>query len=211
MAKTDNIRDLYHLCADSRDLIDQSAVLMSGSGVACAGHKDQIAKSRKAVAKSREQITRTRVKQRLRCAHPRLLDAIERPVLFRGLAQQLLNLVRSDCIDASETASGGAGLVQPDFAIRGHVDRVFRSVIALAGRAIRLHEPEIAMRMVRGAPIKVQIVPQRSAGPLHFFIGQLQAWLENRLDPCDAALKRVAFIERLLNAVAAGKKRVDDV
>ncbi|HEX5847018.1 MAG TPA: hypothetical protein VFY53_12330 [Rhodoplanes sp.] len=52
MAKTDNIRDSYHLCADSRDLIDQSAVLISGSGVACAGHKDQIAKSRKAVEKA---------------------------------------------------------------------------------------------------------------------------------------------------------------
>ncbi len=64
MAKTDSVRHSHRLCADTRDLIDQSAVLISGAGVACAVHKDQIAKSKEAVAKSREQITRTRVKQR---------------------------------------------------------------------------------------------------------------------------------------------------
>jgi hypothetical protein len=70
------------------------------------------------------------------------------------------------------------------------------------------------MRMIRGAPIEVQIVTQRSARPLHPFIGESKAWHENRLDPFDAALERVAslvFTERLLDAAAAGEKRVDDV
>jgi hypothetical protein len=48
--------------ADSRDLIDQSAVLISSSDVACAVHKDQMAKSSEAIEKSREQISRLGVK-----------------------------------------------------------------------------------------------------------------------------------------------------
>jgi hypothetical protein len=57
----DFVRDTKRLCADSRDLIDQSALLISGSGTACAVHKDQIEKTKQAVARSRRQISRLRV------------------------------------------------------------------------------------------------------------------------------------------------------
>lgn len=48
MGKSDFVRSTNRLCADSRDLIDQSAALVSGSDTACAVHKDQIAKSKEA-------------------------------------------------------------------------------------------------------------------------------------------------------------------
>lgn len=58
MGKSDFVRSTNRLCADSRDLIDQSAALVSGLDTACAVPNDQIAKSKEAVAKSREQISR---------------------------------------------------------------------------------------------------------------------------------------------------------
>lgn len=63
MVKPNSIRDTKQLCAD-HDLIDQSARLISGSGAACAAHKDQIEKAREAVTKSRKQISRLRLKGR---------------------------------------------------------------------------------------------------------------------------------------------------
>ena len=60
MANAKSVRSAARLCADSRDLIEQSEILLIGSGAACAVHKDQIEKSRKAVSKSREQISRLR-------------------------------------------------------------------------------------------------------------------------------------------------------
>lgn len=60
MAKPNSVRDTKQLCADSHDLIDQSARLISGAGAACAGHKDQIEKAREAVVRSRKQISRLR-------------------------------------------------------------------------------------------------------------------------------------------------------
>jgi hypothetical protein len=51
---------LEALCADSRDLIDQSGTLISGSDAACAGFMDQIEKTKEAVTKSRKQISRLR-------------------------------------------------------------------------------------------------------------------------------------------------------
>ena len=47
MAKTNSVRDTKRLCADSRDLIDQSNVLISGWGAAYAVHKDQIEKRKR--------------------------------------------------------------------------------------------------------------------------------------------------------------------
>ena len=64
VGKTDFVRSTKRLCADSRDLIDQSAVLVSGSGAACAVHKDQIATSKEAVAKSRKQISHLQSRKR---------------------------------------------------------------------------------------------------------------------------------------------------
>lgn len=49
-------------CVASRVLINQSAQLITGSGVACAVHRDQIEKSKEIVRKSREQIARLHVK-----------------------------------------------------------------------------------------------------------------------------------------------------
>lgn len=60
MAKAKFVRSAARLCADSRDLIAQSEILLVGSGAACAVHKDQIEKSREAVSKSRDQISRLR-------------------------------------------------------------------------------------------------------------------------------------------------------
>lgn len=62
MAKPNSVRDTKRLCADSRDLIDQSDALILGSGAACAVHKDQIEKSKEAVSKSRAQILRLRLR-----------------------------------------------------------------------------------------------------------------------------------------------------
>ena len=64
MAKPNSVRDTKRLCADSRDLIDQSAALISGSGAACAVFTDQIEKAKEAVTKSRKQILRLRLKCR---------------------------------------------------------------------------------------------------------------------------------------------------
>ena len=64
MVKPNSIRDTKQLCEDAHDLIDQSARLISGSGAACAAHKDQIEKAREAVTKSRKQISRLRLKGR---------------------------------------------------------------------------------------------------------------------------------------------------
>ena len=47
MAKTNSVRDKKRLCADSRDLIIQSATLISGSGAACAVFMDQIEKRKR--------------------------------------------------------------------------------------------------------------------------------------------------------------------
>ncbi len=60
MSKPNSVRDTKQLCADSRDLVDQSAQLISGSGAAHAGHKDQIEKAKEAVVRSRKQISRLR-------------------------------------------------------------------------------------------------------------------------------------------------------
>jgi hypothetical protein len=54
MAKLNSVRDTKRLCADARDLIDQSATLISGSDAACVGFMDQIEKTKKAVAKNRK-------------------------------------------------------------------------------------------------------------------------------------------------------------
>jgi hypothetical protein len=62
MAKPNSVHDTKRLCADSRDLIDQSDALISESGAACAVHKDQIEKSKEAVSKSRAQILRLRLR-----------------------------------------------------------------------------------------------------------------------------------------------------
>jgi len=61
MAKSNSIRNAKQLCAETRDLIDQSARLISEAGAACVGHKDQIEKAREAVTKSRKQISRLRL------------------------------------------------------------------------------------------------------------------------------------------------------
>jgi hypothetical protein len=62
MAKPNPVRDTKQLCADSHDLIDQSAQLITEAGASCAAHKDQIEKAKEAVVKSREQISRFRRK-----------------------------------------------------------------------------------------------------------------------------------------------------
>lgn len=62
MAKPGTIRDSKQLCAESHDLIDQSARLITGAGAACAAHKDQIEKAKEAVEKSRKQISRFHVR-----------------------------------------------------------------------------------------------------------------------------------------------------
>ena len=62
MAKSNSVRDSKRLFADSRDLIDQFTVLISGSGAACAVHKDPIEKTKETIASSRNQILRLRPK-----------------------------------------------------------------------------------------------------------------------------------------------------
>ena len=64
MTKPNSIRDTKRLCADSRNLIDQSATPISGSGAARAVFTDQIEKAKEAVTQSREQISRLRLKCR---------------------------------------------------------------------------------------------------------------------------------------------------
>ena len=62
MAKTNSVRDKKRLCADSRDLINQSATLISGSGAACAVFMDQIERTKEAITKSRMRISWLRLK-----------------------------------------------------------------------------------------------------------------------------------------------------
>ncbi len=64
MIRSNSIRDTQRLCAASRDLIDQSATLISGSGAACAGYMDQIEKTKAAVTKSRKRISWLQLKYR---------------------------------------------------------------------------------------------------------------------------------------------------
>lgn len=61
MAKSNPVRDMKQLCADSYDLIDESAHLINEAGTSCAVHRDQIEKSKEAIARSREQISRVRL------------------------------------------------------------------------------------------------------------------------------------------------------
>lgn len=61
MAKPNSVRDTKQLCADSYDLIDQSAFLINEAGASCAAHMDQIEKSKEAVVRSRKQISRIRL------------------------------------------------------------------------------------------------------------------------------------------------------
>lgn len=65
MVDTKSVRSAARLCADSRNLIEQSSVLILDSGSACAAHRDQIEKSRETVAKSRKQISQLRLNCRL--------------------------------------------------------------------------------------------------------------------------------------------------
>lgn len=69
-------------------------------------------------------------------------------VFFGGFAQQRADFVRPGRGHRSEVPSGGAGLIEVDVAISRYIDRVFRSVIGLARRAVGLHKAEIAMCMV---------------------------------------------------------------
>jgi hypothetical protein len=62
MIKSNSIRDTKRLCADSRDLIDQTAAMISESDAACAGFMDQVEKTKEAVTNSRKQISRLRLK-----------------------------------------------------------------------------------------------------------------------------------------------------
>ena len=62
MAKTNSVRDTKRLCAASRDLIDQSATLISGSGAACVVFMDQIERTKEAVTKSRMRVPWLRLK-----------------------------------------------------------------------------------------------------------------------------------------------------
>ena len=64
MIKARSIRDAQQLCAASRDLINQSATLISGSGAACAGFMYQIEKTKAAVTKSRMRISWLQLKYR---------------------------------------------------------------------------------------------------------------------------------------------------
>jgi hypothetical protein len=64
MAKSNPVRDTKQLCADSYDLIDESALLINEAGASCAAHRDQIEKSKEAVVRSREQISRFRLGQK---------------------------------------------------------------------------------------------------------------------------------------------------
>lgn len=62
MIKSNSIRDTKRLCAGSRDLIDQTAAMISESDAACAGFMDQVEKTKEAVTNSRKQISRLRLK-----------------------------------------------------------------------------------------------------------------------------------------------------
>jgi len=62
MAKTNSVRDKKRLGADSRNLIDQSAILISGSGAACIVFMDQIERTKEAITKSRMRISWLRLK-----------------------------------------------------------------------------------------------------------------------------------------------------
>ncbi|MFY9737109.1 MAG: hypothetical protein WAL02_18585 [Rhodoplanes sp.] len=62
MRKPDYVPSAGRACVDSRELINQSFVLMSGANVAWASQRAQIAKTRKVIRKSRQQIARLRAK-----------------------------------------------------------------------------------------------------------------------------------------------------
>lgn len=61
MAKPNPVLDSKQLCADSHDLIHQSALLIKEAGASCSAHRDQIEKSKEAVVRSRKQISRCRL------------------------------------------------------------------------------------------------------------------------------------------------------
>ena len=62
MIKSNGIPGTQRLCAASRDLIDQSATLISGSGAACVVFMDQIERTKEAVTKSRMRVSWLRLK-----------------------------------------------------------------------------------------------------------------------------------------------------
>jgi hypothetical protein len=62
MSKPVNVQTAGRACIDSRELIDQSFVLISGANVAWDSQRAQIAKTRKIIRKSRQQIARLRGK-----------------------------------------------------------------------------------------------------------------------------------------------------
>jgi hypothetical protein len=62
MRKPDKVDTAGRACVDSRELIDQSFVLIFDANVAWATQRDQIAKTRKVILKSRRQIARLRAK-----------------------------------------------------------------------------------------------------------------------------------------------------
>lgn len=60
MRKPGNVASAGRACIDSRELIDQSFVLISGANAAWDAQRAQIAKTRKIIRKSRRQIARLR-------------------------------------------------------------------------------------------------------------------------------------------------------
>lgn len=62
MRKPDNVDSAGRACIDSRELINQSFVLISGANTAWDAQRAQIAKTRKIIRKSRRQIARLRAK-----------------------------------------------------------------------------------------------------------------------------------------------------
>lgn len=62
MRKPDNFDSAGRACIDSRELIDQSFVLISGANAAWDSQRARIAKTRKIIRKSRRQIARLRAK-----------------------------------------------------------------------------------------------------------------------------------------------------
>jgi hypothetical protein len=62
MRKPDNVYRAGRTCLDSRELIDQSFVLISSANVAWDSQRARIAKTRKIIQKSRRQIARLRAK-----------------------------------------------------------------------------------------------------------------------------------------------------
>jgi hypothetical protein len=62
MHKPADARGVTRAYIESFELIDQSRVLISGSGAALAVHRDQIAKAKAMIESSRRQIARLRAK-----------------------------------------------------------------------------------------------------------------------------------------------------